>query len=185
MCNIFAYLGKRRDIDSASWFCLKRGLEELLNECYNFGGRKFEHALKHGARNGLFIVTLGWFVDSVRKNGKRELPFVLFRPIVVHFLADFENVGIDWFCIGWLLRESFCLVLFQLGLVNRFIKSKALEKMRCLWMNWADSRGFLVLKTLAFQLEFAQQKSWMCGFLGNNLIGVMTILYLATPCMLT
>ncbi|XP_054818856.1 uncharacterized protein LOC129318227 isoform X3 [Prosopis cineraria] len=34
----------------------------------SFAGRKFEHALKHGARNGLFIVTLGWFVDSVRKN---------------------------------------------------------------------------------------------------------------------
>ncbi|KAK9076875.1 hypothetical protein SSX86_005209 [Deinandra increscens subsp. villosa] len=32
------------------------------------GGRKFEHALKHGATNGLFIVTLGWFVDSVRKH---------------------------------------------------------------------------------------------------------------------
>lgn len=36
----------------------------------NFGGRKFEHALKHGPRNGLFIVTLGWFVDSVRKNAR-------------------------------------------------------------------------------------------------------------------
>eukprot|EP00268_Persea_americana_P044628 TRINITY_DN4510_c1_g1_i3.p1 TRINITY_DN4510_c1_g1~~TRINITY_DN4510_c1_g1_i3.p1 ORF type:complete len:549 (-),score=83.24 TRINITY_DN4510_c1_g1_i3:401-2047(-) len=34
----------------------------------SFGGRKFEHALKHGPRNGLFIVTLGWFVDSVRRN---------------------------------------------------------------------------------------------------------------------
>ncbi|XP_062097071.1 uncharacterized protein LOC133803128 [Humulus lupulus] len=33
-----------------------------------FGGRKFEHASKHGSRNGLFVVTLGWFVDSVRKN---------------------------------------------------------------------------------------------------------------------
>ncbi|KAK7311941.1 hypothetical protein RJT34_10426 [Clitoria ternatea] len=32
------------------------------------GGRKFEHALKHGAKNGLFVVTLGWFVDSVRNN---------------------------------------------------------------------------------------------------------------------
>ncbi|XP_024015814.1 uncharacterized protein LOC18025582 isoform X2 [Eutrema salsugineum] len=31
-------------------------------------GRKFEHTLKHGARNGLFIVTIGWFVDSVRRN---------------------------------------------------------------------------------------------------------------------
>lgn len=31
-------------------------------------GCKFEHALKHGLRNGLFVVTLGWFVDSVRRN---------------------------------------------------------------------------------------------------------------------
>ncbi|EOY30082.1 BRCT domain-containing DNA repair protein [Theobroma cacao] len=28
----------------------------------------FEHALKHGSRNGLFVVTLGWFVDSVKRN---------------------------------------------------------------------------------------------------------------------
>lgn len=34
----------------------------------SYGGRKFEHALKHGSRNGLYIVTLGWFVDSVRRN---------------------------------------------------------------------------------------------------------------------
>ncbi|KAG8635981.1 uncharacterized protein LOC110603663 isoform X2 [Manihot esculenta] len=34
----------------------------------SFGGRKFEHALKHGLKNGLFVVTLGWFVDSVRRN---------------------------------------------------------------------------------------------------------------------
>ncbi|KAL1199495.1 hypothetical protein V5N11_008715 [Cardamine amara subsp. amara] len=31
-------------------------------------GRKFEHTLKHGARNGLFVVTIGWFVDSVKRN---------------------------------------------------------------------------------------------------------------------
>ncbi|KAJ1289832.1 hypothetical protein BS78_02G195000 [Paspalum vaginatum] len=34
----------------------------------SFSGRKFEHALKHGPRNGLFVVTLGWFVDCVRRN---------------------------------------------------------------------------------------------------------------------
>ncbi|PSS01351.1 DNA topoisomerase 2-binding protein like [Actinidia chinensis var. chinensis] len=34
----------------------------------SYGGRKFEHALKHGLRNGLSVVTLGWFVDSVRRN---------------------------------------------------------------------------------------------------------------------
>lgn len=34
----------------------------------SFTGRKFEHALRHGVRNGLSIVTLPWFVDSVIKN---------------------------------------------------------------------------------------------------------------------
>ncbi|KAL8063539.1 hypothetical protein ABFS82_01G031800 [Erythranthe guttata] len=34
----------------------------------SFHGRKFEHALKHGSTNGLFLVTISWFVDSVRKN---------------------------------------------------------------------------------------------------------------------
>ncbi|KAK9131452.1 hypothetical protein Sjap_011939 [Stephania japonica] len=34
----------------------------------HFGGRKLEHALKHGPGNGLSVVTLGWFVDSVRRN---------------------------------------------------------------------------------------------------------------------
>ncbi|WJX35426.1 hypothetical protein P8452_23419 [Trifolium repens] len=43
-------------------------LHPQCTHLYNFGGRKFEHALKHGAKNGLFVVTLGWFVDSVRKN---------------------------------------------------------------------------------------------------------------------
>ncbi|XP_016750183.2 uncharacterized protein [Gossypium hirsutum] len=31
-------------------------------------GRKFDHAVKHGSRNGLFLVKLGWFVDSVKRN---------------------------------------------------------------------------------------------------------------------
>ncbi|KAI3468336.1 hypothetical protein Pfo_024999 [Paulownia fortunei] len=34
----------------------------------SFHGRKFEHALKHGPTNGLFLVKIGWFVDSVRRN---------------------------------------------------------------------------------------------------------------------
>lgn len=34
----------------------------------SFHGRKFEHAMKHGTTNGLFLVTIGWFVDSVKRN---------------------------------------------------------------------------------------------------------------------
>ncbi|KAK4340819.1 hypothetical protein RND71_039320 [Anisodus tanguticus] len=33
-----------------------------------FSGRKFEHALKHGLKNGLLVVSLAWFVDSVIRN---------------------------------------------------------------------------------------------------------------------
>ncbi|CAN6451451.1 unnamed protein product [Victoria cruziana] len=34
----------------------------------SFGSRKLEHALKHGTENGLLVVSLAWFVDSVRQN---------------------------------------------------------------------------------------------------------------------
>ncbi|KAI4337359.1 hypothetical protein L6164_015787 [Bauhinia variegata] len=47
-------------------FSLSEDLVAISKLC--FGGRNFEHALKHGARHSLFVVTLGWFVDNVRKN---------------------------------------------------------------------------------------------------------------------
>uniref|UniRef100_A0A7N1A4K9 BRCT domain-containing protein n=2 Tax=Kalanchoe fedtschenkoi TaxID=63787 RepID=A0A7N1A4K9_KALFE len=34
------------------------------------GGRKLEHAMKYGSKNGLSVVTIGWFVDSVRRNAR-------------------------------------------------------------------------------------------------------------------
>jgi hypothetical protein len=45
-------------------------MPRFLNTQHSFTGRKFEHALKHGPRNGLFLATLGWFVDCVRRNCK-------------------------------------------------------------------------------------------------------------------
>ncbi|KAG6387922.1 hypothetical protein SASPL_153117 [Salvia splendens] len=39
-----------------------------LNDYYSFQGRKFEHAMQHGTTNGLLLVTIGWFVDSVKRN---------------------------------------------------------------------------------------------------------------------
>lgn len=38
----------------------------------SFAGRKFEHALKHGLRRGLFVVTLAWFVSCVRLNARLD-----------------------------------------------------------------------------------------------------------------
>ncbi|KAL1532426.1 hypothetical protein AAHA92_32439 [Salvia divinorum] len=34
----------------------------------SFHGRKFEHAMQHGTIKGLLLVTIGWFVDSVKRN---------------------------------------------------------------------------------------------------------------------
>lgn len=70
---------------------------ELLNAYYSFGGRKFEHALKHGSKNGLFIVTLGWFVDSVKRNGNSELLFVIY---VLVSMTTYLDVG----CVSWELK---------------------------------------------------------------------------------
>lgn len=42
----------------------------FLTLVYSFNGRKFEHAMRHGFKNGLYVVTLGWFIDSVRRNCK-------------------------------------------------------------------------------------------------------------------
>ncbi|XP_023740467.1 uncharacterized protein LOC111888549 [Lactuca sativa] len=57
------------------------------------GGRKFEHALKHGATNGLFIVTLGWFVDSVRRNVRlSEALYVVKNLGENHMPKDDSNI---------------------------------------------------------------------------------------------
>ncbi|CAH1449523.1 unnamed protein product [Lactuca virosa] len=56
-------------------------------------GRKFEHALKHGATNGLFIVTLGWFVDSVRRNVRlSEALYVVKNLGENHMPKDDSNI---------------------------------------------------------------------------------------------
>lgn len=44
---------------------------------YSSHERKSDYASKHGAKDGLFIVTLVWFVDSVRKNGKKKNTLVI------------------------------------------------------------------------------------------------------------
>ncbi|KAL6656076.1 hypothetical protein ACP70R_006902 [Stipagrostis hirtigluma subsp. patula] len=48
--------------------CTHLVVQISLRAMHSFTGRKFEHALKHGPKNGLFVVTLGWFVDCVRRN---------------------------------------------------------------------------------------------------------------------
>ncbi|XP_011622762.2 uncharacterized protein LOC18432547 isoform X1 [Amborella trichopoda] len=48
----------------------------------SFCGRKFEHALKHGIRNGLSVVTLSWFIDSVRQNRRMSESHYNVRTVV-------------------------------------------------------------------------------------------------------
>ncbi|GMI92624.1 hypothetical protein like AT2G26270 [Hibiscus trionum] len=55
-----------------------------------FSGRKFEHALKHGPRNGLFLVKLGWFVDSVKRNVRLSESLYTVKGIGEHFAPEDE-----------------------------------------------------------------------------------------------
>ncbi|KAF9586976.1 hypothetical protein IFM89_039848 [Coptis chinensis] len=71
-------------------------LARVLYFFYSYGGRKFEHVLKHGLRNDLYVVTLGWFVDSVRKNGESKQLLVS-----VQLVNDTENS-----CLPVGLRED-------------------------------------------------------------------------------
>ncbi|KAI3701782.1 hypothetical protein L6452_27120 [Arctium lappa] len=66
---------------------------QISSSFFFSGGRKYEHALKHGASNGLFIVTLGWFVDSVRRNVRlSEALYVVKRLQENHMPKDDLNV---------------------------------------------------------------------------------------------
>lgn len=62
-----------------------------LNINHSVTGRKFDHAVKHGSRNGLFLVKLGWFVDSVKRNGKIRICFSYHTSLLCYVL--FQNEG--------------------------------------------------------------------------------------------
>ncbi|XWS17570.1 hypothetical protein CRYUN_Cryun33cG0078600 [Craigia yunnanensis] len=63
---------------------LSKGCSVNLNISYSISGRKFEHALKHGSRNGLFVVTLGWFVDSVKRNVRLSESLYIVKGVGEH-----------------------------------------------------------------------------------------------------
>ncbi|CAN6167084.1 unnamed protein product [Urochloa humidicola] len=77
----------------------------------NFAGRKFEHALKHGPRNGLFVVTLGWFVDCVRRNMRLDESLYAIKNIGENGLplGEFNRL------VGVPVDEKSCLppIIFQ------------------------------------------------------------------------
>lgn len=62
-------------------FCLSNSGRHMLflSAQHSFAGRKFEHAVKHGAKNGLFVVTLGWLVDCVRRSSKTSAILFCFQ----------------------------------------------------------------------------------------------------------
>ncbi|KAJ6382581.1 hypothetical protein OIU77_031094 [Salix suchowensis] len=90
----------------------------------SFGGRKFEHALKHGSKIGLFVVTLGWFVDSVRKNVRLS-----------ESLYSVKSVGENGACldemnrlVGFTGAENVCLPV-GINDAKQFNKSEALHQL--------------------------------------------------------
>ncbi|GJN33885.1 hypothetical protein PR202_gb22513 [Eleusine coracana subsp. coracana] len=83
----------------------------FLNTQHSYAGRKFEHALKHGPRNGLFLVTLGWFVDCVRRNMRLDESLYSIKNIGENGLplGEFNRL------VGVPVSENSCLppVIFQ------------------------------------------------------------------------
>ncbi|XP_037432641.1 uncharacterized protein LOC119299547 [Triticum dicoccoides] len=77
----------------------------------SFAGRKFEHALKHGPRNGLFVVTLGWFVDCVRRNMRLDESLYSIKNIGENGLPLGESNRL----VGLPVNEKSCLppMIFQ------------------------------------------------------------------------
>ncbi|KAI3973955.1 hypothetical protein MKX01_030531 [Papaver californicum] len=72
----------------------------------HFGGYsyKYEHALKHGLRNGLLVVTLGWFVDSVRRNARLNESLYAVKNVIENVAQlDFNRV------VGSNASEKSCL----------------------------------------------------------------------------
>ncbi|KAL2897510.1 Phosphoenolpyruvate carboxykinase [Bienertia sinuspersici] len=78
-----------------------KGIESL-------GGSKLKHALKHGLENGPFVVTLGWFIDSMKENVKlSELPYTTQIATQVNQMEDrLLNVTTRDTCIPMSLDQN-------------------------------------------------------------------------------
>nr|XP_043619632.1 uncharacterized protein LOC122591427 [Erigeron canadensis] len=71
-------------------------------------GRKPEHVLKHGARDGLFVVTLGWFVDSVRRNVRLNESLYGVKSYKENYMVkdDINNIGTGSSCLPVAMLEN-------------------------------------------------------------------------------
>ncbi|KAI5072324.1 hypothetical protein GOP47_0012430 [Adiantum capillus-veneris] len=63
----------------------------------HFSGRKYEHALKHGLKRGLFVVTLAWFVNCVKQNERLDESLYSVRSLLslaapIHELSQVMGV---------------------------------------------------------------------------------------------
>ncbi|XP_042037668.1 uncharacterized protein LOC121783608 [Salvia splendens] len=61
----------------------------------SFQGRKFEHAMQHGTTNGLLLVTIGWFVDSVKRNVRLSETLYSVNSIGDNGLASNDSKRLD------------------------------------------------------------------------------------------
>lgn len=69
--------GARKQVQEATMRMGGQYSPDLHYQCthlvvQSFSGRKYEHALKHGLKRGLFIVTLAWFVNCIKQNERLD-----------------------------------------------------------------------------------------------------------------
>ncbi|KAE8667063.1 3beta-hydroxysteroid-dehydrogenase/decarboxylase isoform 1 [Hibiscus syriacus] len=70
-----------------------------------FFSGKFEHALKQGSRNGILLVKLGWFVDSVNRNVRLSESLYAVKGIGEHVTPEDE---LNWIAESTASKSS-CL----------------------------------------------------------------------------
>ncbi|KAL6846208.1 hypothetical protein ACP4OV_023656 [Aristida adscensionis] len=100
----------------------------VVQQQHSFAGRKFEHALKHGPRNGLFVVTLGWFVDCVRRSMRLDESLYSIKNIGENGLplGEFNRL------VGVPVNEKSCLppMIFQDKACSDITRKQSLQTPR-------------------------------------------------------
>lgn len=90
----------------------------VVQSCH---GRKYEHALKYGSRNGLFIVTLGWFLDSVKRNVRLDESLYGVKNVGENGVLRDDLNGLSRYAS----TENYCI---PVGMLEHFTQSDTINQ---------------------------------------------------------
>ncbi|XP_063947017.1 uncharacterized protein LOC108205745 isoform X1 [Daucus carota subsp. sativus] len=91
----------------------------IVQSCH---GLKYEHALKYGSKNGLFIVTLGWFMDSVRRNVRLDESLYGVKNVGENGILRDDSNGLSRYAN----TENYCI---PVGMLEHFKQSDTINQL--------------------------------------------------------